>query len=172
MREAGLGITHRRGRVVFNRAEVALAVHKLLAHRPRLRHVHERRIDHRLAVRMVVTGGVTADLRALDVLAPREQRQVFHRIQDAALRRLQSIAHIGQRARDDDRHRVIQERVLNFVRDVNFLDFLALRVKATGLLLLWRLVVFSIVWHGAGPAKKCSRAIKRRGCGRSARSLL
>ena len=65
MRQPRLGVTHRRRRIVFDGTEIALAVHELLAHRPRLRHVHERRINHRFAVRMVVAGGVAADLRAL-----------------------------------------------------------------------------------------------------------
>jgi hypothetical protein len=55
MREAGLGITHGRRRIVFDGAEVALAIDELLAHRPRLRHVDEGGVDHRFAVRMVVT---------------------------------------------------------------------------------------------------------------------
>ena len=76
MREPRLGVTHRRRRIVFDRTEVALAIHEPLAHRPRLGHVDEGRVNHRFAVRVVIAGGVAADLRALDMLAPWEQRQV------------------------------------------------------------------------------------------------
>ena len=66
--EARLGVPHRGGRIVVDRTEVALAVDERLAHRPRLRHVHQRRVDHRLAVRVIVTAGIAANLRALPVL--------------------------------------------------------------------------------------------------------
>ena len=73
MRHARLGVTHRRRRIAFDRAEVALAVDERFAHRPRLRHVDERRINHRFAVRMVITAGVAANLGALAMLASRER---------------------------------------------------------------------------------------------------
>ena len=65
-----------------------------LAHRPRLGHVHERRVNHRFAVRMIITAGVAADFRALAMLPSREQREIVHRVKNAALRGLQ-----GRRAR-------------------------------------------------------------------------
>ena len=42
------------------------------------------------------------DLGALEVLPVREERQVVHRVKDAALGRLEAVARIGQRAGDDD----------------------------------------------------------------------
>jgi hypothetical protein len=105
------------------RTEIALALDEPLAHRPRLRHVDERRINHRFAVRMVIAAGVAADFRALVRLASGEQRQLVHRVKDAALRRFQAVAHIGQRARDDDGHGIVEERILDFVRDVDLRDF-------------------------------------------------
>ena len=125
VRQARLGVTHGRRRIAFDGAEVPLAVHQPFAHRPRLRHVDQRRINHRLAVRMVIAAGVAADLGALAVLAVRKQREVVHRVQDAALRRLEPVAHVRQRARNDHRHRVIEERVLDLVGDVDLGDFFA-----------------------------------------------
>ena len=119
MRHARLGVTHRGGRIAFDRTKVALAVNERFAHRPRLRHVDERRINHRLAVRVVVTARVTANLGAFSMLPVGKERQVMHRVEDAALRRLQSIARIGQGARDDDGHRVIEERSRNLFGDVD-----------------------------------------------------
>ena len=116
MRHARLGVTHRRRRIAFDRTEVSLAIDQRLAHRPRLRHVHERRINHRFAVRMIITARVTANLRAFAMLPVREERQIVHRVEDAALRRLQSVARVRQRARDDDRHRVIEERLSILLR--------------------------------------------------------
>ena len=107
--EPRLGVTHGGRWIAFDRAEIALTVHQSLAHRPVLRHVHEGGVDHHLAVRMVVAARVAADLGALDVLPPREQPQIMHRIEDAALGGLESVARIGQRAGDDDGHGVVEE---------------------------------------------------------------
>ena len=51
MRHARLGVTHGGGRIAFDGTEVALAIHEPFAHGPRLRHVDERRINHRFARR-------------------------------------------------------------------------------------------------------------------------
>ena len=123
MRHARLGVTHGRRRIAFDRTEVSLAIDERFAHRPGLGHVDERGVNHRLAVRVIVTARVTANLGALPVLPVREEREIVHRIEDAALRRLQPIARIRQRARDDDRHRVIEERPRHFLGDVDQLDF-------------------------------------------------
>ena len=119
MGHARLGVTHRGRRIAFDRAKVALAVNERFAHRPRLRHVDKRRINHRLAMRVIVTARVAANLGAFSMLPVGEERKVMHRVEDAALRRLQSIAGIGQGARDDDRHRVIEERSRNLFGDVD-----------------------------------------------------
>ena len=39
----------------------------------------------------------------------------MHRPEDAALHRLQAVAHVGQRAADDDAHRVLEERGLDLL---------------------------------------------------------
>jgi hypothetical protein len=82
---ARFGVTHR-GRVVRARAaEVALLVDQAVAHVPVLAHAHQRRVDDRLTVRVIVTRGVAADLGALTVLATRPQVELVHRVEDAAL---------------------------------------------------------------------------------------
>ena len=123
MGHARLGVSHGGRRIAFDRTEVALAIDQPLAHRPRLRHVHERRVNHRLAVRVIVTARVAANFGAFPMLPVGEERQVVHRIKDAALRRLQSVARIRQGARNDDRHRVIEKRPRDFFGDVNRIYF-------------------------------------------------
>ena len=123
MRHARLGVTHRRRWIAFDRAEVSLPVDQRFAHRPRLGHVNQGGIDHRLAVRVVVTARVTANLRALPVLPVREKREIVHRVENATLRRLKPVPRIRQRARNDDRHRVIEERPRHFLGDVDQLYF-------------------------------------------------
>src|SRR6266487_6799444 len=74
-------------------------------------------------MRMIITAGVAADFRALPMLPSREQRQIVHRVKDSSLRWLKAIARIRQRARDDHRHRVIEERPRYFLGHVYRLDF-------------------------------------------------
>ena len=105
--QAGLRVPHRRRRIAVDRAEVALAVHQRVAHHPVLGEPHQRRIHHLFAVRMVVARGIAGDLRALAVAATGGQVEIVHRHQDPPLRRLESVADVGQRARNDHRHRVV-----------------------------------------------------------------
>ena len=60
MRHARFGVTHGGGRIAFHGAEIALAVNQPFAHGPRLRHVDQRRVNDRLAVRMVIAAGFAA----------------------------------------------------------------------------------------------------------------
>jgi hypothetical protein len=96
-----------------------------------LGHVHEGRINHRFAVRVIVTAGIAANLRALAVLPVWEQRQIVHGVENSALRGLEPITRIGQCARDDDRHRVIEERSRHFFGNVNWLYFFVLVIHKT-----------------------------------------
>ena len=125
VREARLGVTHGGRRVALDGAEVPLPVHERASHRPRLRHVDERRVNRRLAVRVIVAACVAADLGALAVMPAGREVQVVHREQDAALRRLEPVTRIRQRARNNHRHRVVEERVFDFIRDVDGLNLLA-----------------------------------------------
>ena len=109
MGHARFGVTHGSGRIAFHRSKIALPIDQPLAHRPRLRHMHERGVDHGFTVRVIVTAGVAADLCAFTVLPSWEKRQVVHRKQNSPLRWLESVACIWQCARNDDRHRVIEK---------------------------------------------------------------
>ncbi len=65
--QARLGVAHRGGGIVVDRAEVALAVDELVAHREVLRHAHERVVDGRIAVGVIVAHHLADDLGALGV---------------------------------------------------------------------------------------------------------
>ena len=107
-RQPALGVAHRRGAVAVERAEVAGAVDERIAQREGLRHANQRLVERGVAVRMVVAHHVADDLRALAVLDVGGQVLLPHRVEDAALHRLQAVAHVGQRARRDDRQRVVE----------------------------------------------------------------
>ena len=108
--QAGLGVAHGGSRVVVDRAEVALAVDELVAHREVLGHAHERVVDRRVAVRVIVAHHLADDLRALGVGAGGAEAELVHRVEHAAVHRLQAVAHVGQRAADDHGHRVVEIR--------------------------------------------------------------
>ena len=107
-RQPAFGVAHGRGRVAVERPEVAGAVDQRIAQREGLRHPHERLVDRRVAVGVVVAHHVAHDLGALAVLRGSRQVLLPHRVENAALHGLQSVTHVRQRARRDHRQRVIQ----------------------------------------------------------------
>jgi hypothetical protein len=117
--EPRLGVTHRRGRVAVHRTEVALAVDQRVAHVEVLRQPHQRVVDRLVAVGMEIAHHLADDLRALAVATRRPQTHGLHAVQDAAMRRLQPIARVGQRSSNDYAHGVIHVRPLHFVFDVD-----------------------------------------------------
>ncbi len=106
---AGFGVNAWRRADRLRRAEVALRIDQAFAHRPRLPHVNEGRVDDGLTVRVVVAAGVAADLGALHVLAAGVEGELLHGEEDAPLRGLQAVARIGQRAEMMTEHRVVEE---------------------------------------------------------------
>ncbi len=116
-RQAGLGIPHGRRRQARDRAEVALLIDQHVAHVPFLGHAHQGGIDDAFAVGMVVAAGVAGDFGALHPAGPRREVQVVHGDQDAPLRGLQAVAHVGQRPADDHAHGVRQVALLQLVFD-------------------------------------------------------
>ncbi len=122
MSETRLGITHRSRRIALDGTEVPLSLDEAVAHRPRLSHVYQCRVNRGLTVRVVVTGGITTDLRTFPVVFAGSETEVIHRQQNPALRRLQSIAHVGQSPRNDNRHRVVEKRARHFIGNRNGFD--------------------------------------------------
>jgi hypothetical protein len=117
--ETAFGVPHGRRRVVARRAEVALAVDQRHPHRPRLRHPHQRVVDRRVTVRMVVAHDVADDPRALEEPAVRTIAAVEHRVQDPDVDRLEPVPDVRQRTAHDDRHRVLDVAALHLDLDVD-----------------------------------------------------
>ena len=106
--QPGLRVPHGGRGVVVDRAEVALAVDERVAQGEVLRHPDERVVDRRVAVRVVLAHHVADDAGGLDERAVRLEAVLVHREQHAAVDGLQAVAHVGQRAPDDDGHGVVQ----------------------------------------------------------------
>ena len=122
-RVPGDAVPHRRRRVVVHRSEVPLPVDQLVAHREVLRHAHERVVDRRVAVRAIVAHHLTDDLRRTSHTDGSGRRpSSFIAIQHPAMDGLQPIAHVRQRAADDDRHRVVEIRSAHLLLERARLD--------------------------------------------------
>jgi hypothetical protein len=118
-REPGLGVAVGGGRIAVDRSEVALAVDERIAEREVLGHPHHRVVDRAVAVRVIVLEHLADHAGRLLEAARREQALLLHRVEDPPVDRLQAVAHVGQRAADDHRHRVVEERAPDLVLDVH-----------------------------------------------------
>ena len=115
--EPRLGVALGRRRIAVHRAEIALAVDQRQAHREILRHPHHRVVDRQLAVRVVLAHHVADDARRFAVAAVPHIAVHLHRIEDAAVHRLQPVADIWQGAGHDHAHRVIEIRAPHLLFD-------------------------------------------------------
>ena len=114
-----LGIPHRRRAIAVDRTEVALPVHRRVAHVEVLRQPDQRVVDRRVAVGMEVAHHLADNLCALAVATARRQPHRLHAVEDAAVSGLQPVAGVGQRSSHDYAHRVIHVRPLHLVFDVD-----------------------------------------------------
>ncbi len=121
-REPALGVAHRRGRITVDVPEVALAVDERIAHRERLGETDEGVVDRLVAVRVVGAHDVADDARALLVRAVRLHAGLVHPEEDTPVHRLQAVAHVGERTRDDDAHRVVEEARAHLLLELASLD--------------------------------------------------
>ena len=128
--QPALGVAHRRRVVAVDRAEVALAVDEQVAQREILRHAHQRVVDRRVAVRVVLAHHVADDARALHERPVPDVVDLVHREQHAAMDRLEPVAHVGQRAPDDHAHRVVEVRAAHFLFEADREGFLGELVHA------------------------------------------
>ncbi len=114
-----LGVPVGGGRVSVDAAEVPLPVDEQVAHVPRLGQTHQGVVDGGVAVGVVLLEHLADHAGALAVLAVVEQPLVLHRVEDAAMHGLQSVAHVGERPTDDDGHRVVEVAPAHLVLDVD-----------------------------------------------------
>ncbi len=113
-RQARFGVPHGRRGIAVDGAEVTLAVDQRIAHVEVLRDADEGGIDYGFAVRVIVAGGVAADLGAFAVATIGGEAEVVHGDEDTALDRLEAVADVGKRAGDDDAHRVVEIGLAHF----------------------------------------------------------
>jgi len=89
-------------------AEVSLAIDQRIAQAEGLGHADEGVVDGGVAVGVVDTHRLTDDLGALGVLLVVLQAHLAEGVEDAAMHGLEAVQSAGQRAPDDDAHRVVE----------------------------------------------------------------
>ncbi len=126
--QAALGVAHGRRVVAVDRAEVALAVDQRVAQREVLRHAHQRVVDRRVAVRVVLAEHVADHARALDVGPVPDVVGLVHGEEHAPVHRLEAVAHVRQRAPDDHAHGVVEVRAAHLLFEGDGQGFLGERI--------------------------------------------
>ncbi len=106
--EPRLGVAHGGRVIAVDIAEIALALDQRIAGGEFLGQAHQRVIDRLVAVRVILADHVADHAGALLEGAVGVEPQLAHGIEQAAMHRLQAVAHIGQRARHDGRQRIGQ----------------------------------------------------------------
>ena len=124
---AALGVTHGRRAVAVNAAEVTLTVDHGVAHIPRLRHTNHGKVHRRVAMGMVLTQHLADHGGRFTISGVIEHTHVVHGKKYSALHRLEAISDIGQRARHDDRHGIVDIGGLHGSFDVYARDFFVFR---------------------------------------------
>ena len=89
-----------------------------------LRHAHHRAVHGAVTVRMIAAQHITDRGRTLAERLVVGEVVLVHRVEDAALTRLHTVTHIGQRAAGDDAHRILDKALAHLFFDVNGYDFL------------------------------------------------
>ena len=119
---AHFGVAHGGRRIAVDRAEIALPVDQRRAHREVLRHAHQGVVDRLVAVRMVFADDVADHAGGFAIGLVPVVAVLVHRIEDAPVHRLQPVARVGQRARDDHAHRIVEIGALQLVLDGDGID--------------------------------------------------
>ena len=115
--EPSFGVAIGRGGIAVDRAEVALPVDERIAQGEVLHHADQRVVHRGVAVRVILAEHIAHHRRRFLVGPAGHEAQLVHRVENPAVHRLESVAHIGQRARHDDAHRVVDERLLHLLFD-------------------------------------------------------
>ncbi len=116
-REAGFRVAVGRRAVAVHRPEVPLAVHERIAKREVLGHAHQRVVDGRVAVGVVLAQDLADHRRRLLVRPVGLQPELAHGVEDPPVYGFQPVARVGEGTLDDDAHRVVDERLLHLVLD-------------------------------------------------------
>ena len=126
--EAGLRVTHGCGGIAVDGAEVAVTIDEREPHREVLGHTDHGVIDGGVAVGVVLAHDLADRPRRLLVRLGGDDARLVHGVEDSAVDRLETVAHVGEGAGHDDRHRVLEEGLLHLGGHVGGLERAAVDV--------------------------------------------
>jgi hypothetical protein len=106
--QLALGVAHGGGVIAVDVAEVSLTVDQRIALREVLREADQSVVDRGVAVRVIGAHDVAHDLGAFPRRGLRVQAHLVHRVHDAAVHRLEAVAHVRKGAVGDGRQGVGQ----------------------------------------------------------------
>ena len=107
-RTADFGVAHGGRRIAVDRTEIALSIDQRQPHGKILRQPHQRVIHCLVAMRVIFADDIADDARGFAVRLVPVVAAFMHGIENAPVYGFEAVPHIGQRARDDDAHRIIE----------------------------------------------------------------
>ncbi len=122
---ARFGVAHGGGVIAVDIAEIALPVDQRIAHRKILRQAHQRVIDRLVAMRVELAHHVADDAGAFGVTLVGVEAQQPHGVHDAAMDRLQPVAHVGQGPVHDGRQGIGQVALFKRLLQIDRFDVVA-----------------------------------------------
>ena len=106
-----------------DRAEISLPVDEGIPQAEILGQPHKRLVNRRVAVRVITSRRVAANLCAFSSFRVRRQPQLLiHHVQDASLDGFKPVPHVGQGPGGDDRERVIEVSAASFLAERDEFD--------------------------------------------------
>ena len=116
------GVAHRGGGIGIHRTEIALTVDQRHAHRPVLRHAGQCVVDRTVAMGVIFTHDFTDQTGGLAIGAVVDEARFLGREENAAMHRLQAVAHVRQGAGDDHGHGIVEIARLHLINDADGAD--------------------------------------------------
>ncbi len=114
---ANFGVTHGGRWIPVHGSEIALAVEQRQTHGKVLRHADHRIVNRLVTMRMILTHDIAHDAGGFSVGLVVGVALFVHAKEDAPVNRLQPVTNVGERARDDDAHGVIEIRAPHLLFD-------------------------------------------------------
>ena len=121
---AAFCIAHRGGWIIIDRAEITLPVNQHQRHGMGLCQAHQRIINRAVAMRVIFAHHIANNRGRFAIFLVWRVTAFLHRIEDTAVNRLQTIAHIRQRAGNNHAHRIVEIRAFHLVFDIDRVDAL------------------------------------------------
>ena len=121
--ELGFGVSHRGYRVTVHGAEITLTVYEGIPLIPVLRQTRHGVVDARIAVGVKLTEHLADDTGGFLGLSAVAQIEPVHTEQNPALHGLEAVTRIGEGARDNHRHRIVDVGRAHLLVDLDRLDY-------------------------------------------------